>query len=373
MRIYFGLCHQSAYWPAGMPGIIQWLMNQPPFTPALPCAKSDVDVFLSTPSDAVVSQARAWHGDVLVLGAGGKMGLHVSMMLNEAIRRASAGARVVAVSRFQTLHDREAFEKAGIATIVCDLHDERAVASLPDASLVFFLAGVKFGTASNPASLRAMNIEVPRLVAGRFRKARIVALSTGCVYPFTPVSGNGATEQTPPAPLGDYATSCLGREEEFSTASACHRTPVALIRLNYSVEFRYGVLVDIAVKVMRGEPVDVTTGSVNVIWQRDAIEHIIRAAEHAASPPVVINITGAGIHSVRRIASDFGKLFGVMPRIIGEESSKAWLSNAAYAHALFGAPSVTLETMEQWIVAWLQSDGSLWGKPTGFETRDGKF
>ena len=340
--------------------------------PSLPCAPENLDEFLSRPSTAVVDFVREWTGNVLVLGAGGKMGLHLCLMLQTAFTAARASARLVAVSRFTTLRDRSSFEAAGIATIACDLADSAQVAALPDASIVYFLVGLKFGAAA-PELLRTMNVVVPRLVAERYRTARITAFSTGCVYPFVPVDSSGANETTPPAPVGDYARSCLGREAEFSAASLLHSTAVVLIRLNYSVEFRYGVLVDIATKVRNDEAVDVTMGHVNVIWQRDAIDQIIRSIGLASSPAVPLNITGPAILSVRRLAEDFGRLFGKEPKIVGQEAPTAWLNDARKSHRLLGAPATSLATMEAWIAAWLFADGRTWGKPTGFEKRDGKF
>ena len=342
-------------------------------TPALPCAPEHLDEFLSQPTAAVVEFVRGWTGNVLVLGAGGKMGLHLCLMLQKALSTAGAAARVIAVSRFTTLRDRSSFEAAGITAIPCDLADAAQLAALPDAGIVYFLAGLKFGAAAAPETLRLMNVLVPRAVAERYRTARIVAFSTGCVYPFVSVDSSGATEETRPEPVGDYAISCLGREDAFSAASLQHGTPIVLIRLNYSVEFRYGVLVDIATKVRDAQLVDVTMGHVNVIWQRDAVDQVIRSLAHASSPAVPLNITGPAVLSVRRIAADFGRLFGCEPKLVGQEAPTAWLNDAAKSHQLLGVPPTSLETMETWIAAWLLADGGTWGKPTGFEKRDGKF
>jgi nucleoside-diphosphate-sugar epimerase len=313
-------------------------------------------------------------GPVVVLGAGGKMGLHLSLMLRKAaIAAGQAGRRVIAVSRFSTLRDRDSFARAGIDTIACDLSVPANVDALPDAPTVFFLAGVKFGTAASPLLLERMNVTVPRLAATRYRHSRIVAFSTGCVYPFAPVGTRGCDESVTPAPVGDYARSCLLREQAFAAMSRDAGTPVVLIRLNYAVEFRYGVLVDIATKVRDGLPVDVTTGHVNVIWQTDALAHIIRAASLATSPAVPLNITGAGVHRVRDIAAAFGELFKIPPLITGNEAPTAWLNDASHSHRLFGAPPTSPATMRQWIASWLASNGHTWDKPTGFEKRDGKF
>lgn len=341
--------------------------------PALPCSPEQVDEFLSQPSEAVIASLAQFPGPVHVLGAGGKMGLHLSIMLRRALDARGRRDAVTAVSRFRTLRDRAAFEERGIATHACDLTDAAAMAALPEAPTIFFLAGVKFGTASAPELLRTFNVEMPRLVAQRFRRSRIVAFSSGCVYPFVSKESGGATEVTPPAPVGDYAASCLAREEAFAEVSRAHGTPVALLRLNYSVELRYGLLVDIAEKVLRGDPVDVTTGYFNVIWQRDAVEHAIRSLEVAGSPAVPINITGPRTLSVRAIALRFGELLQRPVRITGTEAETAWLNNAAWSHLRFGPPATSLDDMLVWVAEWLRHGGETWGKPTGFEERSGKF
>lgn len=340
---------------------------------ALPCAPEDVDAFLGAPAPAVAEVLARAPGPVLVLGAGGKMGLHLSLLLHAALRQLGRARDLTAVSRFTTLRDAEDFSRHGIATRAADLEDPAALAALPDAATVFFLAGVKFGTAASPDLLRRLNVEMPRRVAERFREARIVAFSTGCVYPFVAPASGGATEATPPAPPGDYAGSCLGREEAFAEGARRHGTRVTLLRLNYAVEFRYGVLADIALKVLRGEPVDVTTGHVNVIWQRDALVHTVQALELAAAPAVPVNVTGPGILRVRDLARDFGALLGRPVGYTGAEAGTAWLNDASATHRRFGLPPTDLTTMQRWIAAWLLTGGATWGKPTAFERRDGRF
>jgi nucleoside-diphosphate-sugar epimerase len=340
---------------------------------ALPCPPDAIDAFLGRPTPKAVTAVAALPGPFLVLGAGGKIGLHLCVMLRQALTALGRQDDVIAVSRFQVLRDRADFEQHGILTRACDLTDTAALATLPDAPTVFFLAGVKFGTASAPGLLQKANIEMPRLVAHRFRSSRIVAFSSGCVYPFVRPSSGGATEDTPVEPIGDYAASCVAREEAFAAAAAQHGMPVALIRLNYSVEFRYGLLVDIAEKVLRGQPVDVTTGYFNAIWQRDAVAHTIQSAAIAANPPRPINITGAEVLSVRRVAQRFGELLQRPVQFVGQEADTAWLNNASRSHALFGSPVTSVEEMMGWIAAWLTEVGVTWGKPTGFERRDGQF
>jgi nucleoside-diphosphate-sugar epimerase len=339
----------------------------------LPCPPQNLDEFLSQPSKEVIDFVANWSGNVLVLGAGGKMGLHLCRMLKLALSAAKAPAEVIAVSRFTTLRDRAVFQSSGIKTIACDLSNPTQLASLPDAGIVYFLAGLKFGSAAAPEMLQTMNVLVPRLVAERYRYASIVAFSTGCVYPFVSTGSLGANESVPPAPVGDYALSCLGRENEFALGSQKFGTPVVLIRLNYAVEFRYGVLVDIATKVRDGETIDVTMGHVNVIWQRDAVDQIIRSLSVAMTPAVPLNITGPGVLKVREIAEDFGRLMERSPQFSGTEAPTAWLNDATKSHQLLGLPATSLKTMETWIAAWLMADGNMWGKPTGFEKRDGKF
>jgi nucleoside-diphosphate-sugar epimerase len=339
----------------------------------LPCTPDAVDDFLSQPTAAVVAAVARMAGPFLVLGAGGKIGLHLTLMLRRALDQLGRTDRVVAVSRFQTLRDGEDFAARGLETIACDLTVPGALESLPDAPSVFYLAGVKFGTAASPELLRQLNVDLPRRVAARFRQSRIAAFSSGCVYPFVPVDSGGAVESTPLSAIGDYAASCIGRENAFAAAASSHGTAVALLRLNYSVEFRYGLLVDIAQQVLTGRPIDVTTGHVNVIWQADAVAHCIQALELAAAPATPINITGSGTLAVRDLAQRFGALFDREPIITGTEASTAWLNNATWSHRVLGEPPTSLEDMTAWIATWLRQGGDTWGKPTGFQSRDGRF
>jgi nucleoside-diphosphate-sugar epimerase len=338
-----------------------------------PCAPDDVERFLSEPDDGVLETLRAMRGDILVLGAGGKMGLHLCLMLKTALARLGHADHVLAVSRYQTLHSTADFHRYEIETRTCDLADPDQLAALPDWPLVFFLAGAKFGTATNPELLQRMNVDVPTLVVERYRQARIVALSTGCVYAYVAPQTGGSVETDATAPVGDYALSCLGRERAFTAGSRQHGTPVTLVRLNYSVEFRYGVLVDICGKVLRGEPVNVAMGYVNVIWQRDALAQIIRTLPLASSPPFIINIAGDALLSVRELAHEFGRLLHQPVRIEGSEEPTAWLSNSAQGQRLFGKPRATLADMLRWTTAWVRGGGASYHKPTGFEKRDGKF
>ena len=341
--------------------------------PGLPCAPGAIDDFLSQPTPRAVEVLKRMPGPFLVLGAGGKIGLHLSVMLRRALDQLGRRDRVVAVSRFSTLRDRAAFSERGVETLPCDLGNAADLAALPAAPTVFFLAGVKFGTATAPNLLHAVNVEIPHRVAEKFAESRIIAFSSGCVYPFVSPGSGGAREDTPPSPVGEYAASCIAREQAFTEGAAARGTPVALIRLNYSIEFRYGLLVDIAQMVLAGRPVDVTTGYVNVIWQNDAVAHAIQALDVAGSPAVPINVTGAEILSVRDLAHRFGARLGRPVQITGSEADTAWLNNAAHSHRLFGPPLTSVDTMIEWISAWLLQNGETWGKPTGFERRDGRF
>jgi nucleoside-diphosphate-sugar epimerase len=348
-------------------------MTFPASNLSLPCAPGEVDTFLSQPDKGTLDVLDTIDGDILVLGAGGKMGLHLCRMLRFGLDQLGKKNTVYGASRFRTLAGRKVYEDAGIETLVGDFRDKSFLESLPDCPVVFYLAGAKFGTADNPELLKEINVDLPARVAERFSKSRIAAFSTGCVYSYTTPLSGGSVEGSKLEPVGAYAQSCLGREEAFNNASARHGTPVVLLRINYSVEFRYGVPVDIGRKVLNGEPVDVTMGYVNVIWQNDAINHVIQSLQLSGSPPVPINITGPEVVSVRRIAERFGELFGNEPVFTGEEAPSAWLSNASKSHRLFGKPSVPLDQMIQWIATWLVNNYDTYNKPTGFERRDGKF
>lgn len=301
------------------------------------------------------------------------MGLHLCAMLHRGLVAAGRQPEVIAVSRFETLRSREDFSNFGITTLACDLERSDEVARLPDAGTVFFLAGVKFGTASAPDLLHRLNVRMPRLIAERFPSARIVAFSSGCVYPYVEPATRGSTEECSPAPVGDYAMSCMEREAVFADCSRRHGTQVAIVRLNYSIELRYGVVLDVAGKVWRGEPIDLSTGYFNAIWQGDAVAIAIQSATLVQTPPAVLNVAGPEIIAVRQLAARFGGLFGRQPLFSGTEAPTAWLSDASRSRRLFGPPSVSLGQVIDWTAAWIRDGGATWGKPTGYERRDGRF
>jgi nucleoside-diphosphate-sugar epimerase len=328
---------------------------------------------LSAPTPVVLDALRATPGDIVVLGAAGKMGPTLARMARRALDTLGTGHRVIAVSRFTNSAAARALQNHGIETVRCDLLDRRAVAALPDAPNVIFMAGQKFGTSDAPSATWAMNVLVPAVAAERYASSRIVAFSTGNVYPLTRAGGGGSREDDPPAPVGEYAMSCLGRERIFEDAAARRGTRVAIVRLNYAVELRYGVLVDIAARVMHGEPVSLRMGHVNVIWQGDANAWALASLPRASAPPFVVNVTGAETLAVRALAARFGELLGRAPSFTGTEAPDALLSDASRAHALFGAPSVATSTLVEWVAAWLLAGRPLLGKPTHFEERGGAF
>ena len=345
----------------------------PPTRTHVPRTVEELDEVLSTPSDKVIEAIKRCPGRMMVLGAGGKMGFNICQMLHRAQQALGRTEPVIAVSRFSDAAVRNRFASQGIEVHAADLSLREEVESLPDAENVFFLAGVKFGTGSQPELLQRFNIEMPILVADRFATSRIVAMSTGCVYAFTTPESGGSTEGSLVEPPGAYARSCLGRENAFVTGSLTHGTRCSLIRLNYAIDLRYGVLVDIARKVRDGQPVNVEMGYVNVIWQRDAVDHILQSLPRASSPPLILNVTGKQVLSVRDLAERFAATFGTTAIIEGSEAPNAWLSNPARSHQMFGPPHISVDQMISWIASWLEQGGELLDKPTHFEVRDGTY
>ena len=335
--------------------------------------ESELDDRLSAPRRETIEALRQCSGDVIVLGAGGKMGPTLARMAARAAAALADGRRVYAVSRFSSHAAEWGLTDAGVQTIRCDLLDREAVARLPDAPNVIFMAGQKFGTSEAPATTWAMNTVVPTICAERYRDSRIVAFSTGNVYSLTPVDSGGSRETDAPAPVGEYAISALGRERVLEFHSARYGTNVAIVRLNYAIDLRYGVLADIAQRVRHGDVVPLAMGYVNVIWQGDANRMAIECLPHAASPPFVLNVTGAQTLAVRDIAERFGKRFQRTPRFTGAERSDALLSNTERLRSLFAPAETSLDEMIEWTAAWIGGGGAMLDKPTHFEERSGRF
>jgi nucleoside-diphosphate-sugar epimerase len=328
---------------------------------------------LSAPTPEVVEVLKALEGDVLVLGVAGKMGPSLARMVRRASQAAGVERRVIGVSRFPSVETRAALEARGVLTIRCDLTHEDAVALLPEAPNVVFMAGMKFGSTGQEARTWAMNTYAPAVVCRRYPESRIVAFSTGNVYGLSPVAAGGSKETDALQPLGEYAQSCLGRERIFEHFSRTQGTRVTIVRLNYACELRYGVLVDLARAVSRGEPVDLGMGHLNAIWQGDANALALRAFAHVASPPFVVNVTGPEQLSVRETCLELGRQMGKTPRFTGSEAKDALLSNAGLARRLFGEPRVGAPQLLSWIAGWVEAGGASLDKPTHFAVRDGRF
>jgi hypothetical protein len=347
-------------------------MSQPALPERLE-SEEHLDEFLTTPSAALVGFIQTVSSPLLILGAGGKMGPTLGALARRAADAAGHSLDIIAVSRFTDERARQWLETRGVKTMSCDLLDERVVATLPDAQNLIYLVGLKFGTAQNPSATWAMNTLVPARVVERYPRARMVALSTGNVYPMSAVSRGGALETDALTPLGEYANAAVGRERIFEFCSSRHGAAVALLRLFYALDLRYGVLADIARMVHTGQPIPLANGSFNCIWQGDANEMVLRALALCQAPPATFNLCRPEIFSVREVATRFGELFNRSPNFEGEEAATALLGNAGKVTKALGHPAIPLETMLRWVAEWVKRGGRSLGKPTHFEVRDGSY
>lgn len=347
-------------------------MSQPALPERLE-SEEQLDEFLTTPSSALVGFIKSVSSPLLILGAGGKMGPTLSVLARRAAEAAGHSLDVIAVSRFSDGRSRQWLESRGVRIISCDLLDEKAVAALPDTQNLIYLVGLKFGTAQNPSATWAMNTLVPARVVERYPRARMVALSTGNVYPMSAVSRGGSLETDALTPLGEYANAAVGRERIFEFCSNRHGAPVALLRLFYALELRYGVLADIARMVHTGQSIPLANGSFNCIWQGDANEMVLRALALCHSPATAFNLCRPEIFSVREVATRFGELLGRRPNFEGQEAATALLGNASRMVKALGRPAIALETMLPWVAEWVKRSGRSLGKPTHFEVRDGSY
>lgn len=337
----------------------------------------ELEEALSRPSERDVAAMAALDGDVMLLGAGGKMGPTLARLVKRASAEAGVKRRVIAVARFSDKQLIAELAAHDIEALPADLLRSEDLAGLPDVPNIIYMAAKKFGTSggdpAEAASTWVMNAYLPGRVAERFAGSRIVSFSTGNVYPFTAAASGGATERTPLAPVGEYGLSALARERIFTYFSHKNGTPMAFLRLNYAIDLRYGVLVDLGLKVLGGTPVDVSMGAVNVIWQRDANAACLGMLAYCATPPEVLNLTGPETLSVRWLAAELGERLGKEPVFTGEEQEASLLSNASKCQQRFGYPTVPVARLLDWVADWLLAGNETWNKPTKFQVRDGKF
>lgn len=341
--------------------------------PEVIVSEEALDNFLATPYYETLQMMRRLEGDIMILGAGGKIGPSLVQVLVNACQNAGIKKRLFAVDLFAEGEMREKFDQLGVETIPCDLLNPQEVEKLPRVKNIIFMAGMKFGIIGSEALTWMINVIASNNVARAFRNSKIVVFSTGCVYALVSRETGGSVEADMPSPIGEYANSCLGRERIFEYYSNQYKTPVLGFRLNYAIDLRYGVLVDVARNVYDGKPVDRSVDSVNFIWQGDAVNRAILCLEHTSSPLDVLNVTGEEIVSIEVLAEEFGKIFNESVTYTGMDLDKAYLSNASRSVELFGKPFISTQTMIKWVADWIQRGGRIFDKPTHFQVTDGQF
>ena len=334
---------------------------------------AELEALMTEPSAALIADVAKIKGNIMILGIGGKMGPTLAVMAKKAIDEAGVNKKVIGVSRFSNGTLKAELEELGIETIAADLLDEEQLKRLPVEKNIIYMAGNKFGTTGNEHFTWAMNTYLPGRVANHFKGSNIVAFSTGNVYPLVPVIQGGCDELHPVAPIGEYGQSSLGRERVFTYFSNKNESPLTIFRLNYAIDMRYGVLLEIARSVYNGTPIDLSMGHVNVIWQGDANEYAIRSLLIASAPATILNVTGPETLPVRWLANEFGRLFDKEVIFVGTEQENALLNNSSKAHKLFGYPRVSIREMIDWTAMWVETDGETLNKPTHFQERKGEF
>lgn len=332
-----------------------------------------LDELLTTPSQALIEDMKKIKGDIMVLGAGGKMGPTLCILAKKAIEKAGINKRVIAVSRFSDPIATELLHKNQVETIPCDLLDTAQLRALPEAENIIYMAGRKFGTDGSEWKTWAMNATLPAFVAEKFQRSNIVVFSSGNIYPIVPLSSGGCSETDKIGPVGEYTMSCLARERAFEYAANHYGTNIFIYRLNFAVDLRYGVLYDMANKIMKEEPIGIETPVLNCIWQGSANEIAIRGLLHASSPAKIMNVTGPETVSIRKAASMLGDILGKEPIFEGEPGNDAYLNDSAEAMETFGYPAVSIRTLIRWQAEWILDGGRALGKPTHFEERRGSY
>ena len=338
-----------------------------------PLTEIELDELLSRPNDISLEAAGTLGGDLLVLGAGGKMGPSLCVLARRSFDAVGSHAKVIAVSRFSDPLQLQYLQQNGVETVSVDLLQPGALDTLPNCPNVIYLPGMKFGSQNDPGRTWAMNVYLAGLAVTRFRNSRFVALSSGNVYSWVSVKSGGSKEIDVPQPHEEYALTCLGRERMFHWGASQFETASSIVRLNYATDLRYGVLVDIASNIIKAEPIDVAMSIFNTVWQGYANSVCLALLSRATVPPFILNLTGSEIVNTRQTGYRLGELLGKAPVFIGGESGGALISDASKCFELFGKPDIGVETLIEWTATWMMNNGRLLDKPTHFDARNGRF